>query len=79
MIISEISACPRCGAPGLHHPAGVSHRTHQAYSEFWSCNNLGIPCLDNGEPVPGQRNFTLTWKSQRQWDFLHKAAAFRNA
>ena len=68
---SDLDQCPRCGAPGLHHPSGVSRRTQQAYAEFWSCNNLGIPCLANSEPIPGQRSFTLTWKSPKQWAFLH--------
>lgn len=75
---SDLNQCPRCGGPALHHPAGVSGRTQQAYSEFWSCNNLGIPCLDDSEPIPGQRNFTLSWKSTKQWSYLHDAATFRN-
>lgn len=67
---TDLDRCPRCDAPGLHHPASVSKRTQQAYSEFWSCNNLDIPCV--GDQAPSStRNFTLTWKSTRQWAFLH--------
>jgi hypothetical protein len=68
---SDLNQCPRCGAPGLHHPSGVGRRTQQAYAEFWSCNNLGIPCRDDRPTTADRRNFTLTWKSPKQWAFLH--------
>lgn len=64
---NDLDVCPRCASPGLYHPPGVLRRSGQAYSEYWLCNNLGVPCQETRD---GETR-VLSWKSTRQWAFLH--------
>jgi hypothetical protein len=64
MIISDLSSCPRCGTSRIKHvPAGISRKSQKPYSEFWLCDNQRIPCERDGR--------VLSWKSTKQWAFLH--------
>lgn len=59
--------CPRCGGDAKRIPAGVSQRTGKPYGEFWICND-DMPCQDRWND--GSMH-SLSWKSQRQWNYLH--------
>ena len=63
---SDLKDCPQCGSPGLYHPAGLAFGTAKPFAEYWLCNGK-VPCEERGR--------VLSWKSTKQWAFLHDKAS----
>jgi hypothetical protein len=62
----DLGYCPFCGSVARRYPAGVARNSGQPYSEFWGCDGP-VPCTE----VRGDEERVLSWKSTKQWAFLH--------